>query len=129
MAHRITEIPGSSDYFLLGVVAYSNQAKEALLDVSHSTLERYGPVSREIAEEMAIGVRENSKATIGVATTGIAGPAGGTRENPVGRVFVALATQAWREVKQYDFCGDRHGIKLIASEVALDRVRRYLLGM
>jgi nicotinamide-nucleotide amidase len=129
IAHRITEIPGSSDYFLLGVVAYSNQAKETLLSVTHAILERYGPISREIAERMATGVREKSKATIGIATTGIAGPTGGTPENPVGRVFIALATEALREVKQYDLSGDRHGIKLMASELALDRVRRYLLGM
>jgi nicotinamide-nucleotide amidase len=129
IAHRITEIPGSSDYFLLGMVAYSNQAKEALLAVPHAILERYGPVSKEVAEQMAVGVRASSGALIGIATTGIAGPAGGTPETPVGRVFVALATEALREVKQYDFIGDRHGIKLIASEVALDRVRRYLLGI
>ncbi|MCJ7662905.1 MAG: nicotinamide-nucleotide amidohydrolase family protein [Desulfobacterales bacterium] len=129
IAHRITEIPGSSEYFLHGVVAYSNQAKEALLGIPHSILERYGPASKEVAERMATGVREDSKATIGIATTGIAGPAGGTPETPVGRVFIALATEALREVKQYDFSGDRHGIKLMVSEVALDRVRRYLLGI
>jgi len=129
IAHRITEIPGSSDYFLLGVVAYSNQAKEALLGVSHALLERYGPVSKEVAEQTAVGVRASSGALIGIATTGIAGPAGGTPETPVGRVFIALASEALREVKQYDFIGDRHGIKLIASEEALDRARRYLLGI
>jgi nicotinamide-nucleotide amidase len=129
IAHRITEIPGSSDYFLLGVVAYSNQTKEALLGVSRSILERYGPISKETAAQMAAGVRERSGAAIGIATTGIAGPTGGTPENPVGRVFIALATEALREVKQYDFIGDRHEIKLIASEVALDMVRRYLLNI
>ncbi|OGP82011.1 MAG: hypothetical protein A2Z08_09235 [Deltaproteobacteria bacterium RBG_16_54_11] len=129
IAHRITEIPGSSAYFLHGVVAYSNQAKEALLGVPLAILERYGPVSKEVAERMATGVRESSKATIGLATTGIAGPAGGTPATPVGRVFVALATEALREVKQYDLCDDRHRIKLMASELALDRVRRYLLGI
>jgi PncC family amidohydrolase len=129
IAHRITEIAGSSDYFLLGVVAYSNQAKEVLLGVPQAILARYGPVSKETAEQMAVGVRESSKSTIGIATTGIAGPAGGTPETPVGRVFVALATDAVREVKQFDFSGDRHEIKLLASEVALDRVRRYLLGI
>jgi nicotinamide-nucleotide amidase len=127
IAHRITEIPGSSDYFLQGVVAYSNQAKEALLGVSRSILERNGPVSKEVAEQMAVGVRASSGALIGIATTGIAGPAGGTPENPVGRVFIALASEALREVKQYDLSGDRHGIKLMASELALDMVRRYLL--
>ncbi|MCJ7546660.1 MAG: nicotinamide-nucleotide amidohydrolase family protein [Deltaproteobacteria bacterium] len=129
IAHRITEIPGSSDYFLLGVVAYSNKAKEALLGVSHSILTQYGPVSKETAEQMAMGVKKSSGAAIGIATTGIAGPTGGTPENPVGRVFIALATEALREVKQYDLSGDRHGIKLMASELALDMVRRYLLGI
>jgi nicotinamide-nucleotide amidase len=129
IAHRITEIAGSSDYFLRGVVAYDNQAKEALLGVPRSILEKHGPVSRETAKQMVVGVRESSKATLGVATTGIAGPTGGTPQNPVGRVFVALAADDIREVKQYDFFGDRHQVKLMASEVALDRVRRYLLGV
>jgi nicotinamide-nucleotide amidase len=127
IAHRITEIPGSSDYFLLGVVAYSNQAKEALLGVARSILERHCPVSKETAEQMAVGVRERSGAAIGIATTGIAGPTGGTPENPVGRVFIAMATEALREVKQYELSGNRHEIKLMASELALDMVRRYLL--
>ena len=128
IAHRITEIPGSSDYFLCGVVAYSNEAKEGLLGVPPALLEQYGPVSKEVAEQMVMGVRERSGATIGVATTGIAGPAGGTPEAPVGRVFIALAADDILEVKQYDFFGDRHVIKIMASAVALDRVRRYLLG-
>ena len=129
IAHRITEIPGSSDYFLLGVVAYSNQAKEALLAVPHAILERYGPISKETAEQMAVGVRESSGATIGIATTGIAGPTGGTPENPVGRVFIALATEALCEVKQYELLGNRHEIKRMAAELSLDMVRRYLLGL
>jgi nicotinamide-nucleotide amidase len=129
IAHRITEIPGSSDYFPRGVVAYSNQAKEELLGVPPAILKKYGPVSSETAEHMAVGVRERSSAAIGVATTGIAGPKGGTTQTPVGRVFIALAADDMLEVKQYDFFGDRHGVKLMASAVALDRVRRYLLGI
>jgi nicotinamide-nucleotide amidase len=129
IAHRITEIPGSSDYFLRGVVAYSNQAKEELLGVPPAMLKKYGPVSRETAEHMAVGVRERSRAAIGIANTGIAGPKGGTPQTPVGRVFIALAADDMLEVKQYDFFGDRHGVKLMASAVALDRVRRYLLGI
>jgi PncC family amidohydrolase len=92
-------------------------------------LEKFGPVSREVAVQMAVGVRISSKATIGIATTGIAGPTGGTPENPVGRVFIALAADQLQEVKQYDFFGGRQQVKLLASEVALDRVRRYLLGI
>jgi nicotinamide-nucleotide amidase len=129
IAHRITEIPGSSDYFLRGVVAYSNQAKEDLLGVPSALLEHYGSVSTEVAEQMAIGVRERSGATIGVATTGIAGPTGGAPETPVGRVFIALAADDILEVKQHDFFGDRHAIKIMASAVALDKIRRYLLGI
>jgi nicotinamide-nucleotide amidase len=129
ISHRITEVPGSSDYFLRGVVAYSNRAKEELLRVSPALLEHYGPVSRAVAEQMVKGVRESSGATVGVATTGIAGPTGGTPEAPVGRVFIALSAQDMSEVKQHDFFGDRQQIKVMASEVALDRVRRYLLGI
>lgn len=128
IAHRITEIPGSSDYFLQGIVAYSNQAKEALLGVPHSILEQIGPVSKETARYMAQGIRKSGKTTLGLATTGIAGPTGGNAGNPVGRVFIALADKNMVEVEQYDFSGDRHEIKLVASEVALDGVRRYLLG-
>ena len=128
IAHRITEIPGSSDYFIQGAVVYSNQAKKDLLGVPSSILEKRGPVSKETATLMAKSIRKLSKTTLGVATTGIAGPTGDTLEIPVGRVFIALAAPDTLEVKQYDFFGDRSQIKLIASEVSLDRVRRYLLS-
>lgn len=127
IAHRITEIPGSSEYFIQGVVAYSNQAKEDLLGVPRSVLEKYGAVSKETAELMATGVRRLSKTTLGLAVTGIAGPTGGTPEKPVGRVFIGLAAENIIEIKKYDFFGNRHQVKLMASQVALDRVRRYLL--
>jgi nicotinamide-nucleotide amidase len=127
IAHRITEVSGSSDFFRQGVVAYSNQAKEELLGVPHSTLERIGPVSKETAQQMAQGIRERSKTTLGLATTGIAGPTGGSAINPVGRVFIALVAEDMVEVKEYDFFGDRHQVKFMTSEVALDRVRRYLI--
>ena len=120
---------GAPTTFCSGWWPIATRQKRHLLGVSHALLERYGPVSKEVAEQMAVGVRASSGALIGIATTGIAGPTGGTPETPVGRVFIALATEALREVKQYDFIGDRHGIKLIASEEALDRVRRYLLGI
>jgi len=129
VAHRITEIPGSSDYFLGGVVVYSNQAKEELLGVPRHILERFGPVSRQTAEFMARGVRRLNRTTLALATTGIAGPTGGTPETPVGRVFIALAAQDEVKVRKYDFFGDRHQIKLMASEVTLDMVRRYLLTL
>jgi len=127
VAHRITEVPGSSDYFEGGVVSYSNRAKVELLGVPEEVIERHGAVSEETARLMAQGIRERRRTTFGLSTTGIAGPTGGTPEAPVGRVFIALATKDHVEVRRYDLFGDRGQIKLLASEIALDRVRRFLL--
>ena len=90
IAHRLTNVPGSSAYFLGGVVAYANEVKERVLGVRPETLRRYGAVSREVALEMARGVRRLLGADIALSATGIAGPAGGTPEKPVGLVYVAL---------------------------------------
>lgn len=128
ITHRLTEIPGSSDYLLLGVVAYSNEAKRSILGVPAAILDRYGAVSRETAEAMAKGVRGLIGATIGVATTGVAGPGGGSPGAPVGRVYIAVATEEAAKVLRYDLSGDRQAIKLMASELALDMVRRHLLS-
>ncbi|WP_283637633.1 CinA family protein, partial [Alistipes indistinctus] len=87
-----TAMPGASDYFLGGVVAYSNEVKTALLGVDPDSLNRYGAVSRSIAEQMAEGVRRATGATDGISTTGIAGPTGGTPGKPVGTVWMAVAT-------------------------------------
>ncbi|MCL2122379.1 MAG: competence/damage-inducible protein A [Clostridiales bacterium] len=92
IAARITEVPGASAVFLCGVCSYSNQSKMDLLGVERNTLETFGAVSEETALEMARGIRQRSGATIGIATTGIAGPSGGTAEKPVGLVYVALST-------------------------------------
>ena len=92
IAHRFTAMPGASDYFLGGVVAYSNEVKTALLGVDPDSLNRYGAVSRSIAEQMAEGVRRATGATYGISTTGIAGPTGGTPGKPVGTVWMAVAT-------------------------------------
>ncbi|RLA98696.1 MAG: competence/damage-inducible protein A, partial [Deltaproteobacteria bacterium] len=127
VAHRITEVPGSSDYFEGGVVSYSNRAKVELLGVPEEILGRHGAVSEETARLMAQGIRERRRTTFGLSTTGIAGPTGGTPEAPVGRIFIALATKDHVEVRRYDLFGDRGQIKLLASEIALDRVRRFLL--
>lgn len=127
VAHRITEVPGSSDYFLGGVVSYSEEAKQRLLGVPEGILRHHGAVSAPCAEAMAKGVKERFGATFGVSTTGIAGPSGGTPEHPVGTVFIGMAVGDHVEVKRYRFFGDRSQVKLMASEVALDRVRRFLL--
>lgn len=127
IAHRLTEVPGSSEYFLGGIVSYSNQSKIRDLFVSEETIEKRGPVSPECAREMAQGVRRRFGASLGLATTGIAGPTGGSEETPVGTVFIAWSAEREEEVKRYRFFGSRSQIKLMASEVALDRIRRFLL--
>jgi len=92
IAHRITEVPGSSEYFLGGVVAYSNAIKELLLHVKSETLETVGAVSEETAREMARGAREATSADVGLSVTGIAGPGGGTVDKPVGLTFLSVST-------------------------------------
>lgn len=129
IAHRLTNIPGSSDYFERGVVVYSNRAKTEMLNVPETLLEQFGAVSAEAAEKMAEGVRDISRATIGLAVTGIAGPAGGSAEKPVGTVFIALAGPRGTVSKKYKFWGDREQIKLISAHTAIDWVRRYFLNL
>lgn len=126
---RVTDVPGSSAYFLLGVATYSNEAKQGVLGVPADTITRHGAVSLETAEEMARGVRRVSGADLGVSTTGIAGPGGGTEEKPVGTVCVGLAWEGGAWSRRYDL-GDRgrDWIKGMTAQIALDRVRRWLLG-
>ncbi|MFC1668164.1 competence/damage-inducible protein A [Chlamydiota bacterium] len=128
LAHRITNIVGSSDYFLTGVVAYSNKAKCSILRVSQKTINSYGAVSMQTAKEMAKGVRNISRADIGVSITGIAGPTGGTKEKPVGLVYFGLASEDTVFVDKKLFTSDREGIKQFASQHGLDMIRRYLIG-
>jgi nicotinamide-nucleotide amidase len=128
IAHRLTEVPGSSAYVLAGVVAYGNQAKMDVLGVQRSTLDRHGAVSNEAAVEMASGVRRLSGATLGLATTGIAGPGGATPEKPVGTVHIALCSAERSFVHRYQLWGNRQWVKLLTSQIALDWVRRVLIG-
>jgi nicotinamide-nucleotide amidase len=128
IASRLTDVPGSSAYVLAGVVAYGNQAKMDVLGVQRSTLERHGAVSNEAAVEMANGVRRFSGATLGLATTGIAGPSGGTPEKPVGTVHLALSTAERTFAHRYQLWGNRQWVKLLTSQIALDWVRRALIG-
>jgi nicotinamide-nucleotide amidase len=126
IGHRLTEVPGASDYFLGGVVSYSNDAKCDLLRVPAAVLARHGAVSPETARDMARGVREVFHAGIGLAVTGIAGPSGGSVEKPVGTVYIGLATDTGEEVWHYQFHGNRAEIKTLTAETALDRLRREL---
>jgi len=107
IANRITNIPGSSNYFLSGVVAYSNDEKIHRLQVSPETLERYGAVSEQTAREMALGVRKTTGATYGLSTTGIAGPGGATPEKPVGLVYIGLSAPNHLMAKRFTFGKDR----------------------
>jgi len=107
IAHTFTNISGSSEYFDRGFITYSNNAKIELLDVPRRLLEKHGAVSKEVAEAMAKGVRINSKVDIGISTTGIAGPTGGTIEKPVGLVYIAISSDEKTVVKKLQFFGDR----------------------
>ena len=128
IGHRLTNVPGSSDYFLGGVVSYSNAAKHDLLRVPADVLAQQGAVSAETARDMARGVRDTFHAAMGLAVTGIAGPGGGSLEKPVGTVYIALATEAGDDGWHYEFCGNRDEIKTLTAETALDRLRRKLLA-
>jgi nicotinamide-nucleotide amidase len=128
IGHRITDVPGSSACFLLGVVAYADESKRSILGVDGGTIAGYGAVSTRTAEEMAVGVRRICGAELGLATTGIAGPGGGTAEKPVGTVCVALAWDGGTWSHRYQL-GERSRdwIKGWTAQLALDRVRRWLL--
>jgi nicotinamide-nucleotide amidase len=127
IGHRITNISGSSDYFLGGVISYSNEAKMDLLRVPQETLAARGAVSPETALAMAEGVKKVFRADVGLSVTGIAGPTGGSPEKPVGTVYIGLATPREVEWFHYLFHGDREEIKILSAQMALDRLRRELL--
>ncbi len=129
VSHRLTNVPGSSVYFHGAVLAYADAAKVNLLGVKPETLQLHGPVSEETAREMAAGVRERLGANIGVAVTGIAGPDGGTPEKPVGTAFLALAADGTLVSRKYQLWGNREWIKTLVAQLALDWVRRSLLGI
>jgi len=126
IGNLLTNSPGSSTYFLGGVVVYSNQAKVDLLDVSKETLEEYGAVSEQTVRQMAQGVRKRLHTDIGLSVSGIAGPDGGTKEKPVGTVHIGLAVEKEVFSGKYRFWGTREQIKSNTAMMALDWVRRYL---
>ena len=128
LGSRISDVPGSSEYFLGGVVAYAYEAKADLLGVSWDTLNTKGAVSRETVLEMARGVRQRMKADIGVSVSGIAGPGGGTPEKPVGTTWIGLAAEDGEWAKTYQFSGDREENKISAVDAALTLLLNYLQG-
>lgn len=127
IAQRLTNVPGSSKYFVEGLVTYSNESKTRLLGVDKKLILEFGAVSQQVARDMARGVRHRAKADFGLAVTGIAGPEGGSEEKPVGLVFIALADEAHTEHKRFVLPGDRELIRWRASQAALDMLRRRLI--
>ena len=123
VGHLITEIPGSSAYYQGGVIAYDNAVKRDILGVSPATLESVGAVSEACAREMAEGARQLLQTDVAIATTGIAGPGGGSPEKPVGLVFIAVATPAATRCERHVFGGDRTIIKELTARRALELLR------
>lgn len=127
LASAFIDLPGSSHYFIEGAVTYNNDAKLRRLGVRPSTLRHHGAVSAQCAIEMAEGMRRTANTDIALATTGIAGPDGGTEQKPVGLVYVALATATSTTVKELNLFGDRDRIRLTAVLNSLDILRRYMV--
>ncbi len=127
VAKRLTDVPGSSKYFLEGVVAYANESKTRWLGVPAELIAERGAVSAEVAEAMATGIKARAGATIGIGVTGIAGPDGGTEEKPVGLVYVAVAGDFVTTHRKLILPGDRDRIRHLASQAALDLARRSFL--
>jgi nicotinamide-nucleotide amidase len=128
VSDRITNIPGSSDYYIGGVVAYAYEAKVALLNVSWDTLKKYGAVSRETVLEMARGARQALSSDIAVGVSGIAGPGGGLPNKPVGTTWLGLSTASGEWARVYCFGGDRNQNKASSADAALQFVMDYLEG-
>ena len=134
IGHLLTNIPGSSDYYLGSVTAYANEAKQRLLGVKPATLKQFGAVSRETVLEMASGIRKTMaadfsiKKIIGVSVSGIAGPEGGTPEKPVGLVWMGLSAPGLDLARPHQFSGSRLEVKEQAAESALQMVLEYLEG-
>lgn len=127
LGHRLTNVAGSSTYFVGGFIAYANEAKIRLLGVSQETLEKYGAVSRETVLDMARGARKHLAADIGLAVTGVAGPGGGTPAKPVGLTWIGLSAQDFDDARRFVWQGDRLNNKVQSAEAALNMLIEYLL--
>jgi len=125
---RITNVSGSSDYFMGGMVTYSNESKAEHLGIPSAIIKRHGAVSPQVARGMAQGVRKAFDTTFGLSTTGVAGPTGGTKRSPIGRVFIGLANGRKTWVKKLDLKGSRRAIKEKGAEEGLEFLYRILIG-
>ncbi len=126
---RITNVPGSSDYFLGGLVTYAYEAKVALLGVSWDTLKKFGAVSRETVWEMAEGARRRTRADIAISVSGIAGPGGGLPNKPVGTAWIGLVAADGKWARLYHFPGNRLEVKAAGAEAALQMLLESLQGI
>ena len=123
----LTREPGSSAYYLGGVISYANQVKEELLGVQRVTLDAAGAVSPEVARQMAEGIRASLRSDLAVGITGIAGPDGGSPAKPVGLVYIGLDTPEGCKAEKFQFIGEREGVRALAVQAALNMVRLYLV--
>lgn len=128
IGHRITNLAGSSTYYMGSITAYAYEAKVRLLEVSWATLEKHGAVSDETVRQMALGVRRAMAADIGISVSGIAGPGGGTIDKPVGLVYFGLSTSKGDASTHKNFEGDREMVKIKAADFALQYLIEYLEG-
>jgi len=126
VGHRITNIAGSSTFYLGSITAYAYDAKVRLLGVKWESLERYGAVSKEIVLEMAQGVRRTFAADVGLSVSGIAGPGGGTPEKPIGYTWIGLNTATYEIARQFTWDQDRQGNKALSAEATLQLLVEYL---
>ncbi len=129
ISHLITNIPGSSDYYKGSVTAYSNEVKIKVVGVNGNTINQYGAVSHQVAEEMALGGRKVLGADICLADTGIAGPAGATQGKPLGLFYIGLSHQAGTYSQKHSFRGNRKQNKLDAAKAALGWLKEYLISL
>ena len=128
LAERLTRNSGSSNFFLGGAICYSNALKTSLAGVPTTLIEEHGAVSQPVAQAMAEGIRARTGASLGVGITGIAGPTGGSREKPVGLVFIGLADERGTQVREFRFPGNREKVRLWATQMALEMIRRRIRG-
>lgn len=126
LGKEITSVSGASEIYGFGFITYANEAKMQLLGVKKETLEKYGAVSKETAMEMAIGARKNAQSDIAVSTTGIAGPGGGTKEKPVGLVYISLAYEGGTQVKRLNLSGDRDSVRKQTCENVFNFIDEFL---
>jgi len=129
ISHLITNVPGSSDYYKGSVTAYSNEAKIKIVGVKETTVNKYGAVSYQVAEEMAAGGRKILAADICLADTGIAGPSGATPEKPLGLFYIGMSHQSGTYSQKHDFHGSREQNKRSAAEAALTWLKEYLISL